>query len=90
MVPQKKSEHYFIKSKCLQYETNVEIFKYGIGVHVYLSIFDEGFFLLLFQGFKRVHAPVNGNCCEDTSDRAIFNANPRELSSLIVIKVIIA
>lgn len=48
------------------------------------------FFLLLFQGFKRVHAPVNGNCCEDTSDRAIFNANPRELSSLIVIKVIIA
>lgn len=48
------------------------------------------FFLLLFQGFKRVHAPVNGNCWEDTSDRAIFNANPRELSSLIVIKVIIA
>lgn len=47
-------------------------------------------FLLLFQGFKRVHAPVNENCCEDTSDRAIFNANPRELSSLIVIKVIIA
>lgn len=48
------------------------------------------FFLLLFQGFKRAHALVNGNRWEDTSDSAIFNANPCELSSLIVIKVIIA
>lgn len=47
-------------------------------------------FSLLFQGFKRVHALVNGNRWEDTSDRAIFDANSRELSSLTVIKVIIA
>lgn len=52
VVPQKKSEHYFIKSKCLQYETNAEIFKYGIGVHVYLSIFDEGFFYFYFKASK--------------------------------------
>lgn len=79
-----------MKSKCVQNEIKDEIFKYGIGVHVYLSIFVEGFFLLLFQGFKRVHALVNGNRWEDTSDSAIFNANPCELCSLIVIKVIIA
>lgn len=50
MVPQKKSEHYFIKSNV--YKTNVDIFKYGIGVHVYLSIFDEGFFYFYFKASK--------------------------------------
>lgn len=50
MVPQKKSEHYFIKSNV--YKTNVEIFKYGIGVHVYLSIFNEGFFYFYFKASK--------------------------------------
>lgn len=30
----------------------VEIFKYGIGVHVYLSIFNEGFFYFYFKASK--------------------------------------
>lgn len=50
--PTEKIRTLFFSIKCLQYETNVEIFKYGIGVHVYLSIFDEGFFYFYFKASK--------------------------------------
>lgn len=41
-----------MKSKCVQNEIKDEIFKYGIGVHVYLSIFVEGFFYFYFKASK--------------------------------------
>lgn len=80
VVPQKKSEHYFIKSNVYNMKLMLRFSNMVLG------------YMFICQSSMKVflHAPVNENCCEDTSDRAIFNANPRELHSLIVIKVIIA